>query len=89
MISGYAELRVPWHREQLHLAEFVALRAREILFNLDLSIDAKNMAAQKAARHRGLVTEAEADDAAPRVEQFRGDGEDVEGITPDEEYGAG
>ena len=86
MISEYVEIRVPWHREQLHLAEFVALRAREILFNLDLSIDAKNMAAQKAARHRGLVTEAEADDPTPRVEQFDGDGEDVEGIVPDDEH---
>ena len=86
LISEYAELGVPWHREQLHLAEFVALRTREILFNSDLSVDAKNMAAQKAARHRGLVTEAEAEDPEPRVEQWRGDGEDVEGNIPDEDH---
>ena len=69
----------------MHLAEFTDLRTREVLFNLDLSVEARNIAAQKAARHRGLVTEAEADDPEPRVEQFCGDGENVEGIIPDED----
>ena len=87
LISEYAELGVPWHPEQLHLAEFIALRTRGILFNLDLSVDAKNMAAQQAARHRGLVTEEEVlDDPEPRVKQWRGDGENLDGNIPDEDH---
>ena len=32
---------LPWHPEQLHVDEYVALHTREVLFNLDLSVEAK------------------------------------------------
>ena len=36
-----------WHEEQLHLAEWQALQQLEYLFNLTLSVDAKNLAIEK------------------------------------------
>ena len=41
-----------WHEEQLHLAEWQALQQLEYLFNLTLSVDAKNMALEKLKRYR-------------------------------------
>ena len=57
----------------------------QVIFNLDLSVDAKNMAMQKAARHRGLFTEAEAEDVGPRVDELHGYGEDVGGVVANED----
>ena len=39
------------------LAEWQALEIREILYNLELSIEAKNIAKQRAAKHKGLIVE--------------------------------
>ena len=36
-----------WHDDQLHLAEWQALQQLDFLFNLTLSVDAKNMALEK------------------------------------------
>ena len=36
-----------WHEEQLHLAEWQALQQLEYLFNLTLSVDAKNLAIEQ------------------------------------------
>jgi len=43
-----------WHPEQLHLAEWQALQQLEFIFNVTLSVDAKNMALAKMAKHKGL-----------------------------------
>ena len=51
----------PWHMEQLHVAEWQALQQLEFLFNLTLSVDAKNMALEKLKVHKGsTLTDAEA-----------------------------
>lgn len=42
-----------WHEEQLHLAEWQALSQLEFLFNLTLSVDAKNMALEKLKTYKG------------------------------------
>ena len=41
-----------WHDEQLHLAEWQALQQLEYLFNLTLSVDAKNLAIEKTKAKR-------------------------------------
>ena len=41
-----------WHDDQLHLAEWQALQQIEYLFNLTLTIDAKNIALEKLNAHK-------------------------------------
>ena len=43
-----------WHPDQLHLAEWQALQQLEFIFNVTLSVDGKNMALAKLAKHKGL-----------------------------------
>ena len=43
-----------WHPDQLHLAEWQAMQQLEFIFNVTLSVDAKNMALAKLAKHKGL-----------------------------------
>ena len=42
--------------DQPHLAEWQAFSTREILFNLDQSVEARNMAQKQAAKHKSLLT---------------------------------
>ena len=53
----------PWHPDQPHLAEWQAYSTREILFNLDQSVEARNMAKKQAAKHKGMLAEDGEDDA--------------------------
>ena len=46
---------VPWRPDQPHLAEWQAFSTREILFNLDQSVEARNMAQKQAAKHKSLL----------------------------------
>ena len=39
-------LELGYHPDQLHLAEFAAVKAREKLFHIDLDIDARNTVVQ-------------------------------------------
>jgi hypothetical protein len=50
-MSGVPSL---WHPDQLHLAEWQALQQLEFIFNVTLSVDGKNMALAKLAKHKGL-----------------------------------
>ena len=50
-MSGVPSL---WHPDQLHLAEWQALQQLEFIFNATLSVDGKNMALAKLAKHKGL-----------------------------------
>ena len=50
-LSGVPSL---WHPDQLHLAEWQALQQLEFIFNATLSVDGKNMALAKLAKHKGL-----------------------------------
>jgi hypothetical protein len=43
-----------WHPDQLHIAEWQAMQQLEFIFNVTLSVDAKNMALAKLAKHKGL-----------------------------------
>ena len=48
-----------WHDEQLHLAEWQALQQLEYLFNLTLSVDAKNLAIEKLKAQKKTAADAE------------------------------
>ena len=51
-IWAFAGVPSLWHAEQLHLAEWQAMRLVEWLFNLSLSVDAKSTALEKVAHHK-------------------------------------
>ena len=55
MLMEYLAIPLPWHPDQAHLAEWQAFSTREILLNLDLSVEARNMAQQQAAKHKSMV----------------------------------
>ena len=52
LIWSFAGVPSAWHAEQLHLAEWQAMRQLEWLFNLSLSVDAKSTALEKVAKHK-------------------------------------
>ena len=56
MVMDHLARPLPWHRDQPHLAEWQAFSSREILFNLDQSVEARNMAQKQAAKHKSLLT---------------------------------
>ena len=62
---------LPWHPDQAHIAEWQAGSAREIILNLDNSVDAKNVAQKQAAKHKSSIVcdpNAEHDnDRGPRM----------------------
>ena len=53
----------PWHPDQPHLAEWQAFSTREILFNIDQSVEARNMAQKQAAKHKSMIAKDGDDDA--------------------------
>ena len=85
LLFRFTAIPSPWHAEQMHLAEWQALETREILYNLDLSIEAKNIAKQRAAKHKGLIVENDDDQDPASKDKPRIDTEDIGGIVPDEE----
>lgn len=84
----------PWHPDQLHLAEWQALQQLEFIFNVTLSVDGKNMALAKLAKHKGLShIDAEVSmEPARDLTKKTFDVEDVGGVVdednvPDEQVG--
>ena len=61
-LMDYLAIRLPWHPDQPHLAEWQAFSTREILFNIDQSVEARNMAQKQAAKHKSMVTKDGDDD---------------------------
>ena len=61
-LMEYLAIPLPWHTEQLHLAEWQAFSTREILFNMDQSVEARNMAQKQAAKHKSMITKDSVDD---------------------------
>ena len=55
-LMKYLAIPAPWHSDQPHLAEWQAFSTREILFHLDQSVEARNMAQQQAAKHKSMIT---------------------------------
>ena len=55
MLMEYLAIPLPWHPDQAHLAEWQASSTRQILLNLDLSVEARNMAQQQAAKHKSMA----------------------------------
>ena len=95
LILELIAVRSSWHPDQLHLAEWQALQQLEFIFNVTLSVDGKNMALAKLAKHKGLShIDAEMSlepGCVPAQKVF--DVEDVGGVfeeddAPDEEVGA-
>ena len=61
-LMEYLAIPLPWHPDQPHLAEWQAFSTREILFNIDQSVEARNMAQKQAAKHKSMVTKDGDDD---------------------------
>ena len=61
-LMEYIAIPLPWHPDQPHLAEWQAFSTREILFNIDQSVEARNMAQKQAAKHKSMVTKDGDDD---------------------------
>ena len=61
-IMKYLDIPLPWHPDQPHLAEWQAFSTREILFNLDQSVEARSMAQKQAAKYKSLITKDDDDD---------------------------
>ena len=61
----------PWHPDQPHLAEWQAFSTREILFNIDQSVEARNMAQKQAAKHKSMLAKDGDDDADTMQRQDR------------------
>ena len=84
---------LPWHPDQPHIAEWQAGSAREILLNLDKSVDARNVAQKQAAKHKSsIVCDPNAehdDDRAPRmyIEDLGGAAADFENDEEEPEEG--
>ena len=70
--SEHCDGRPLWHDDQLHLAEWQALQQIEYLFNLTLTIDAKNIALEKLKAHKkGTSAHAEATDLSEPMNKLR------------------
>ena len=50
-LMEYLAIPLPWHPDQPHLAEWQAFSTREILFNIDQSVEARNMAQKLSLIH--------------------------------------
>ena len=61
-LMEYLAIPLPWHPDQPHLAEWQAFSTREILFNLDQSVEARNMAQKQAAKHKSMLAKDGDDD---------------------------
>ncbi len=70
------------HPDQLTLAEYVALRARDVLFHIDMDVDARNtvVVQAKSWANCAVEDEEELEDDAPKMEF-----EDVGGAWHEEE----
>ena len=70
-----------WHDDQLHLSEWQALQQLEYLFNLTLTVDAKNIALEKLKAHKkGSSVHAEATDLPEPINRLRNtDDEELQG----------
>ena len=70
-LMEYLAVATPWHPDQPHLAEWQAFSTREILFNLDQSVEARNIAQKQAAKHKSMLTtdgdEDDDDMTKPRI----------------------
>ena len=61
-----------WHDDQLHLSEWQALQQIEYLFNLTLTVDAKNIALERLKAHKkGALANAQAADLAEPSNKLR------------------
>ena len=58
-LMEYLAIPVPWHPDQPHLAEWQAFSTREIIFNIDQSVEARNMAQKQAAKYKMQIPCAE------------------------------
>ena len=83
-LMEYLACPMPWHPDQPHLAEWQAFSTREILFNLDQSVEARNMAQKQAAKHKSLLTkDGEEDDGEENASKPKIIIEDLGGVPPD------
>ena len=61
-LMEFLAIPLPWYPDQPHLAEWQAFSTREILFNIDQSVEVRNMAQKQAAKHKSMVTKDGDDD---------------------------
>ena len=77
MCSAAASLQRP------HLAEWQAFSAREILFHLDQSVHAKNLAQAQAKKHASHLVQDDAEEDGPAGDEHRFVDEDIGGSSAD------
>jgi len=80
--AEHASGRQLWHDDQLHLAEWQAMQQIEFLFNLTLTVDAKNIALEKLKAHKkGTSVHAEAADFSEPMNKLRSaDDEEMQAV---------
>ena len=95
LVMECAGVPLPWHVEQPHLAEWQAHSTREILFQLDCSVDARNLAQAQARKHASQLVQDDMDEddvpastARQFVEDLGGAPADLEDDMCDEDAGA-
>ena len=77
------DIPLPWHPEQPHLAEWQAWSAREIIFNLESSVEAKNIAQTHAKKRSSQLVQDDAIDDGPAADTRRFVVEDLGGAPVD------
>ena len=85
-ILEFAAVPTGQHPDQLTLAEFAALQARQTLFHIDMDVDARNTVVVQAKSLANCVVE---DDKEPQDEGPKIEFEDVGGAWHDDEQESG
>ena len=67
----YPAVSLPWHADQPHLAEWQAFSAREMLFHLDQTVDARSMAQAQAKKRASHLVQDDAEDDGPAPDTRR------------------
>ena len=83
LLMEYLDIPLPWHADQPYLAEWQAFSAREILFHLDQTVDARNMAQAQAKKHDSHLVQDDAEDDGPAPDTRRFVIEDIGGAPAD------
>jgi hypothetical protein len=82
LVLEWLDIHTGRHRDQLFLAEYVALKARNVLFHIDLDADARNTVVVQAKKLAGCIVE---DDEEPQGEIPKMELEDVGGAWGEED----
>ena len=83
LLIEFLDISLPWHAEQPHLAEWQAFFARDTLFQLHQTADAKNMAQAQAKKRASQLVQDGAEDEGLAPNTCRFVKEDLGGAATD------